>query len=362
MIVKKENIKIMQIDELSSGMIIKEDILSDQGNVLIHKDFKIHDQEKIKEFLSKHGIYNKDILVQINEEEESVEMLKQRDIEKFKTTFDESRNMMKTNVEKLVKGENIEREKLDGIINNFIGFTEKTLNVFQLMQKVKDESEHIYTHLFDVMIVSYIIGNWMGLGQEQLDDLCVSALLSDIGKHQIDQELLDKAGKLDEKEELLLKKHVIHSFNMVRNSSFINDNIKNGILYHHERVDGSGYPKGLNGDQIPVFAKIIAIADIYTALIEERAYRSKLTPFIAMRIMESNYKEKLDIEILYIFLRKIGDKYLGSKVLLNNGEEAEIIFMPRVNIYRPIVKVISTSSVLDLGVPEYKELEIVEVY
>ena len=111
----------------------------------------------------------------------------------------------------------------------------------------------------------------------------------------------------------MLKSHVIHSFNFIKDNDLVSEKVKKGVLFHHERFDGSGYPRGIKGDDIPLYSKIIAVADIYNALTSIRAHRPKMTPFQAIKILEEEHRDKLDPKVLYVFLNKIGSAYVGIK-------------------------------------------------
>ena len=112
---------------------------------------------------------------------------------------------------------------------------------------------------------------------------------------------------------------------MVRKNMQLSDDIINGIRYHHEMVDGTGYPAGLRANEIPLYSRIIAIADTYNALTSDRPYRGKYTPLEALAIMEEEYWGKLDTGIMYTFTTKIKDSYVGQKVRTKNGLEGDIL-------------------------------------
>lgn len=127
----------------------------------------------------------------------------------------------------------------------------------------------------------------------------------------------------------------------------ISDLIKDAVLMHHEKINGTGYPSGLKSEQISEYAKIVSICDIYDAMTSNRSYREKICPFTVIRNFERQNFSILDTEYLLIFLQNIAYTYVGSWVKLTNGKIAEIIFINQSQMSRPIVK--ADDKFLDLS-------------
>jgi HD-GYP domain-containing protein (c-di-GMP phosphodiesterase class II) len=187
----------------------------------------------------------------------------------------------------------------------------------------------------------------MGFNEKQLDEIAIAGLLHDLGKTKISQELLSKPGKLTPKEFDEIKKHTVLGFMMVEKAINISPDIKYAILMHHEKIDGTGYPTGATENQIPLYARIIAVADIYDAMTSNRTYRDKLCPFEVIKDFEMQTYGKLDTEVLSVFLKNIANSYLGDFVELSSGEIAEVIFINPNRIWQPIVK--SGNDFIDLS-------------
>ena len=138
------------------------------------------------------------------------------------------------------------------------------------------------------------------------------------GKIKLNSELLNKPDSLTDAEYKEIKKHSVFGYDMVKKLQYIDKSVSYGVLMHHERVDGSGYPLGLKGDEIHPFAKIIAIADVFDAINSDRGYKNKKTPFEALRIVKEESLGMLDYEYVQVFLEHIISYYMGEEVLLNN--------------------------------------------
>lgn len=350
----------IRIEEIQKNMLIDEDVYSDQGNLIVSRGFSVTNVMILKNLLRQHKIDKIKVLTLSDDVHQPSPKEKiDQEIVDFKNEFQNVVSSIEDEFSNLLSGE-IEEDKLNTLVENSVNMQKSsTLNVFQMMQKIKDSDDVTFSHCYSVSISAYAIGKWLGLTEEQLKDLAFSAMLSDAGKSSVAKEILMKKGILDLSEFKQMKKHVVYSYKMIENMN-IKQEIKDAIKYHHEREDGSGYPEGLKGDDIPYYAKIIAIADVYTALTSNRPHRDKYTPFEALKIMEGEFMNRLDVTILTKFLRRIAENYIGNPVLLNNGTKAEIVFMSTSQISRPVVKYIEAEEIIDLSSKENKDIEIVE--
>lgn len=190
--------------------------------------------------------------------------------------------------------------------------------VANYLSQLRAYNEYTFRHSLNVAIISGLIGKWLGYNGKTLKNLILTGLLHDIGKILVPLAIINMPGKITAKEMEVVKEHSYHGYELVKELENISDEVKIGILQHHERLDGSGYPLGLFGDKISPFARIIAIADMYDAMTNERVYRTQMSPFFAMETIAGDMHHKLDPDICIIFLTKIRS-YLTSTVLLNNG-------------------------------------------
>lgn len=203
--------------------------------------------------------------------------------------------------------------------------------------KVADS--YTYTHSINVALLSTLIGKWMKYGKTIQDYLMLAGLLHDIGKMKIDKSILNKPDKLTDEEFEEIKQHPIYSYELLQDNTDIPLDVKVGILMHHERMDGSGYPYGVYNENINDIGKVLAIADAYDAMISERPYQKKRSPFEVMQLMQTGIFGKLDSKILLTFLSNIATYYIGTYVTLNTGEIGEVVAINPLCIYRPIIRV-----------------------
>ena len=131
-----------------------------------------------------------------------------------------------------------------------------------------------YNHALSIAVVCIAIAKELRMSKGDITELAFAAILHDIGDAGVPRELLDKPAKLTNDEFDIVKTHTTLGYDALLSSAVVSDHIREGVLSHHERYDGSGYPKGLHGKAIPFFARIIAVADVYSALTSARPYRS----------------------------------------------------------------------------------------
>lgn len=349
--------KNVMISELQPGMLVDRDVYSQHGTVLLPKGQILTDIQRITQLLEQHDIFM--VAMRLPREIPSVESFQERQATAFMTSVDEKCDRLRNEFQHIMLTGELQEEMLEERIAETLSAFEADINVIQLMQRVRDSDDATYVHAHNVALTSHLIGRWMQLSEKQVKELTITALFIDIGKMKVSASVLKKQGTLTAAELEEAHRHAQYSYEMIKNFSFINHEVIMGVLHHHERMDGSGYPMKLKGERIPFFARIVAVADVYNALTSMRPYRPKRTPFEAIRIMETECTEQFDPQVLYLFLNKIGNLFTGQRILLNDGRTGEIIFVPKQNIHRPMVR-LESEDVLDLNAPEGKSIVITE--
>ncbi|MFQ5806300.1 MAG: HD-GYP domain-containing protein [Phycisphaerae bacterium] len=165
-----------------------------------------------------------------------------------------------------------------------------------------DKKDH-YTsgHSERVGFLTRLTGRRLGVPADKLQILEMSGLLHDVGKIGVPEEILCKSGRLTDEEFNIIKKHPVMGYEILKPIASLGA-VLDGVLYHHENADGSGYPKGLAGDQIPLFARIIHVADVFDALTSDRSYRAAFSFEQACEIVREEAGTKLDAEVAAVFL------------------------------------------------------------
>lgn len=213
-------------------------------------------------------------------------------------------------------------------------------NAFLWMRILKDKDSYTYSHCMDSSALAIAFGRYMGLSRGDLEDLGMGALLSDVGKMQVPEEILNKPGKLTEKEFEIVKKHVAYSVRIMQKSGGFSKAAIATAATHHERFDGSGYPRGLKGLQIPVLGRMAAIVDCYDAITSDRPYRRQISANEAVRRLYDWRDSAFQSELVEQFIQTLGTYPTGSIVELSTGQVGIVVSQNRLRRLRPKIMLI----------------------
>lgn len=265
----------------------------------------------------------------------------------FNKSYKETTVKIKDMMKDIGSGGDIDLGIVNSLSDNVMGYSSKNGSVINWLNQVKEVDNYTFNHSVNVAVICYMIGKWLGYNEEKLTDLTHSGLLHDIGKAIVPDSILNKPGALNDEEFEEMKKHPVYGFRLVEKIKEIPKSVAYGVLMHHERENGKGYPMGAKGTQIHEFAKIISIADVYDAMTSDRVYHSKEAPLNVLGMIQRESFGVLDPKITIPFLTNIASYYIGDIVMLNTGEEAQISFINSYNIAKPIVVI--DNSVVDLS-------------
>lgn len=245
--------------------------------------------------------------IRLGKEYEVSEPLTPPDKTEFKSAFNESKKECLTKGVKEVLQCIIDKTPVK--IQTCIDATDIILQeVYDKFQKVNNFSElrvydyYTFSHSINVAILSTIIGKEVGYSESKLKDLTFSAFLHDIGKFQVPREILYKPQGLSPVEMQIIKRHTEYGSEFITKELKLPDTIAKVALSHHERWEGQGYPHGLKGNQISEFAQIVAIADVYDALVSEKVYKGPVQSIEAIRILLTEEAKSFNPKILNKFV------------------------------------------------------------
>jgi len=212
------------------------------------------------------------------------------------------------------------------------------------MIDIRTYDDYTYSHCLNVAILATVVGTVLGLKKRTLYELAMGALMHDIGKIFIDKKIVNKPDKLTADEFEMMKKHSELGFNFLSSNLNITKESKLTALQHHEKFNGSGYPKGESGDEIHLFGRIVGVVDVYDALISDRPYRKAMLPSDAIEFIMSGYNTQFDPEIVNALIKKVAPYPAGTCIRLSNGETAIVVENHDFSSLRPIVKVIDDDT------------------
>lgn len=224
------------------------------------------------------------------------------------------------------------------------------------LSMIKNKDEYTAEHSLNVAILSIALGREEGLMQKDLETLGICAMLHDVGKIKVPDEILNKEGSLDAKEFEIMKMHTVHGKKLLLSKSDVPDAAVDIALSHHERLDGTGYPVGLKAAQIPYLVRIVAIADAYDAMTSGRIYSTAKPAAEALKQLIKGKDTSYDADLISKFIQCIGVYPLGSIAELNTGEVGIVLpslhdnrLKPQILIVRDHNKAVCEQKIIDMA-------------
>ena len=330
-------------DALEVGYILDEDVYENRV-LLIRKGQVVTDH--IKELLQTR----KTVKIVRHVPEESVYLEKDLSDDRIVRLNEQVKTRITEDVTKLFddiesdSNASLAQNISDTIVNDVLKKDGVGLNLDEL--KVSDE--YTFKHSVDVAAGSIILAKYLGLGADNIRDIGTAGVLHDIGKIMIPNEILNKNGKLTDKEFAVIKNHPVYGYQMLSKNQSIAEPIRRAVLYHHEKFCGGGYPSGLKGNEIPLYARVLSVIDVFDALVTERPYHKAYSVADTLEIMYTMYAQ-FDAEVFQAFLKSLIVYPIGSVITLSNGVQAQVIKTNKGYPLRPVVKDIKTGEELDLS-------------
>lgn len=239
-------------------------------------------------------------------------------------------------------------EKIESIAVKIIEEILNSKNVMINMIDMKTFDNYMYYHSVNVAVLCAVIGISLNFEKSKLEKLISAALLHDIGKVFIHKEILTKKEALTKEENDILRTHSEEGYKHIKNHYSIAVTSYVGILQHHERYDGKGYPDGKKGNDISHFGRIISICNVYDNLVSRTPSKEASLPSEAIEYIMASAGTEFESELVNIFLKKVSPYPIGTILKLSNGKKAIVIENNEDCSMRPKVRVIDGGEILDL--------------
>lgn len=340
----EQKVVTIPASELVPGMIAARDIYSKNDQLLIgaNSRFDANAIAKVTFFdIMTVDVIQNDADVQEEKQEEKVfaSEAERETYEKFTGQYQASIANIRESMDKLLKvGGAINQKELVQNVEQIVTSTGNSYHVFDMLADIKGFDDEMYNHSVNVSMICNVFGEWLGMNEQDKEELTLCGLLHDFGKLLISKDILKKPGKLTDEEFAIIKGHPQKGYEFLKknNASY---NVQMAALQHHERCDGSGYPTGFAVDQINKYAAIVAIADVYDAMTSTRVYREGFSPFRVIRLFEEDGRQEFNPKYLMPILTNLTETYLRHEVLLSDGRKGVIVMINRSELSKPVVMV-----------------------
>ena len=235
-------------------------------------------------------------------------------------------------------------KEVGDVVDELVDTLSDEASAFVHIAGIKSYDDYTYHHSLSVAVLSIAIAKSLGLPEDEQKLIGRSAMLHDIGKTLVPVELINKPGKLTDEEFKIIQQHPSLGYEYLVKMNVGDERIWPGVLYHHEKLDGRGYPTGKQGDDLPLISKIIAIADVYDAVTSYRSYRKPMPPTDAMELIMS--ETGFDYDIVVAFMEKIEPYPHNSVVELSDKRHGIVI--DTTYSQRPIIRIRDSEEIVDL--------------
>ncbi|WP_047153332.1 HD-GYP domain-containing protein [Aneurinibacillus tyrosinisolvens] len=334
-------------DLVKPGVTLSEQVVTSLGGVLFEKGTRI--QQREIEILKAFLIERISIEEEVEDHAVSVidkgkaEQVKIQKAEEPDKRFDLKVSKAADYLEKITNwvggGMPIPVMDLRETVQPLVQAVNAKPDVLFSIQKIKELDKYTYEHSIFVGILSVAIARWMKIPEQEYMQISLAGTLHNIGVCRIEPSILHKPGKLNYDEFEEVKKHTSYGYQIIKGTAGLSEGVALAALQHHEREDGSGYPQRVKGNQIHLYAKIVAIADVYHAMCTERGYRKALSPYRVIEQLREYSFGKLDPVIVRTFISGIMQLSAGKIVRLNDGRVGKIIFVDPQNPTRPMIDI-----------------------
>lgn len=336
--------RLVETSTVLSGTCLGKAIYNSKGQVLLNEGVKLNNHllRRLIE-MNIHYIYIKDEKTDDLELHQPLSMtFRRKAIASIEKHFDEfESNKRFSNIIVLEKA----AKSLIRLVREIQGEIKSNEELLALLSDVYTYDHYIFTHSLNVTMYTLAIGMKLHLKDAELESLGLGAILHDVGKMKIAEEILFKPGPLTEEEYMQVKKHTEEGFELLRKVPNLSLVAAHCAYQHHERLNGSGYPRGLKGNEIHLFGKIIAVADVFDAVTSNRVYRQAMLPHEGLEVLYSGSDSLYDQKIIEVFRQSVAVYPIGITVELKDGRKG-VVCKQNIGISdRPVVRILEERGI-----------------
>ncbi len=262
------------------------------------------------------------------------------ELEPAKQSYEQANQQIVHAMEGLREGKKLDMPVVQGNVNQMVDSIMRNPDAMTWLNRMKSKDTYVYNHSVSSAVWATIFGRHLELPREDLQILGLGVMLMDVGKTKLPKALLAKTDAFTPEQRKMMQRHVAWSLEILQNMSGIPEQILEIAATHHERYDGTGYPNGLKGYQIPVYGRIAGIVDCYDAMTSQRQYGEATSPLNAMNKLTKLADTEFQSEMVEKFIQAIGIFPTGTLVELNNGAIGVVICQNEARRLRPRIMLI----------------------
>lgn len=339
--------RLISIERLEVGDVLGKPVYDDKCQLLLAKDVSLTSNyiERLKK-ANIQCVYIDDALSEGLEAANVIpDELKIKSIATVKTAFKDlsDRKGSSYNIKSI--------ESIKQIVDEMMHIIYENPSTLYCMTELMGTDMYTYNHSAEVAALSMLVAKSMKMNDTFIQKIGVGAILHDVGKMGVPAEILNKVDPLDEVESKLMKDHPQMGYDLLKDNDYISPISRQIVLLHHEKLNGSGYPFMMSGEQIPIHVRIVTLCDIFNAISSNRAYKRRMNADEALELIRAEAIYELDRDIYYHLLKVVNIYPVGTVVELSNGEVGIVIKENYEAQTRPVVQVIrqkKRAEIIDL--------------
>ncbi len=365
---------LIKVDYLKPGVVLNCTTYDDKGNI-VHPAYTAFSAEDIADLRNQqiNEIFYSRVKAEKQQPlfENNLQAYLSRNVYKgprtIKTETQQKAVHLSEEISRAVRNHSeIDFEAAQQVIGDILTDLQKSKEEIINLIDIQSFDDFTHSHCLNVGVIAMTFAQKLGMEDTLIKDIGVAGFLHDLGKIRLPYALIHKKGSFNTNEFNIMKKHPRYSYEIVKKSHELNENIKKTILLHHEKYDGSGYPFGFRGDQLEDAVYIVAIAEFYDALTTKLSYKEALTSTEALKYVIKNAGRHFKPELAHRFAKTLGKMFfkesdfyeIGSYVLLNTEEIAKVVNKENEVSTRPGIEIIRSASGKMFPKPIYIDLKL----